>query len=108
MASQLNGCRQKVFAADRIATWHLIRNQSDRHRNQPEDLPQNMALPVLVLPAVYALAREVVGTASHQAETSVTAFETISFGRAQFVTLESIETGIRSKAATYWWRSSHM
>lgn len=38
----------------------------------------DMALPVLVLPAMYALAREVVGTASHQAGTSVMAFETVS------------------------------
>jgi hypothetical protein len=90
MATLRNSFRQKTFAADRIATLRLSRNQRGLHRNLPEDLPQNMALPVLVLPAVYALAREVVGTASHQAETSVTAFETISFGRAQFVTLERV------------------
>jgi hypothetical protein len=60
---------------------HLSRNQRGLHRNPPADQPLNMALPVLVLPAVYALAREVAGTASHQAGTSVMAFEILVFSR---------------------------
>jgi hypothetical protein len=69
MVSQLSGFRLKTFAADLIAKLHLSRNQCGLHRNLLVDLHLNMALPVLVLQAVYALAREVTGTASDQAGT---------------------------------------
>lgn len=61
MVSQLIGFRLKTFAADRIAKLHLSRNQRGLHHNLLVDLPLNMALPVLVLQAAYALAREVAG-----------------------------------------------
>jgi hypothetical protein len=56
MVSQLSGFRLKTLAAGRIATLHLSRNQCGLHRNLLVDPPLNIALPVLVLQAVYALA----------------------------------------------------
>jgi hypothetical protein len=62
MIIKLSGFRLKTFAADRIAELHLSRNQCGLHRNLLVDLHLNMTLPVLVLQAVYAWAREVAGT----------------------------------------------
>lgn len=80
MASHLSGFPPKVFAADRTATLQLSRNQCGLHHNLPVALPLNMAPPALALLAACASAREVVGTASLQEETSGTAFEIISYG----------------------------